>query len=413
MPSRDETSPRSVVRLPLWPFVILVVLLVGMLVVWFGWRDTILERRAVARLQRLPGVDLRRLGSRTDATPLKRLLAFSRVEPLGPIHSPIFTLSLEQPLPVAAIPDLGAIRHLHTITAKGHWFTDRHLAALRTGDSLASLTLLDTSVTDTALGQLAGLTRLERIQLTGTPIDGSALATFASLPKLHVLSLGRTRITDASLAHLAGMRSLVELDLYLTPITDAAGPALARIPNLRKLSLDRTAIGDATLLAISGRASRVWTTLSLRYTRVTSAGLSAAGLQASNFLLAGTDLDDSVAPWLAGCHLVERLDLAHTRITDAGLVQLREMGDLWDIHLQHTAVTDHGVIGLLRGDPAVTGPLDTSDGLAAAIQSIRDRKQKPLLWVEPDELEGTGVSSALKAHLAAGRSPASANNRAR
>jgi hypothetical protein len=411
MSAPDDLPTRSLRRVPLWPFIVLAIALLAALFVWFRWRDEVLERRAIARLQALPGVRMEPKGSRILRG------AFAGPNPwyihlFGPTSAGVYSIHLTEPLPASARHDLAAIRYVYEFNARGSWFTDDFFAAVRCGDSLRRVRLIDTAVTDRAFDKLAGLPGLEYLQLTGSPIRGPALATFATLPNLHVLSLGRTGISDGSLAPLAGRRPLFELDLYDTPITDAAGPALASMPNLRKLSLDRTSIGDATLAALA-KKSRVWTTLSLRHTRVTTAGLATAGIQAANFYLAGTGIDDSAAPWLASCDYVDRLDLSRTGITDAGLIQLRDMDELTYIRLQQTAVTDHGIIGLLHGDPAVTGPLDTPDGLAAAIKSIRARKQKPFAWVEPADLEGTGVSPALKSHLATGRFPKPARKRTR
>lgn len=380
-------------RLPLWPFLALAAILFGFAAYWWLWRDAVLERRAVQRLAALPGVSIEQVGRR----PIYDVLGgLRRAAPMSLIPStiPMFRISITQPLPPAAISDLAAIRQPYSLHAQGMAFSDRHLAALAREPFLHDLVLEETSVTDDGLAVLTPHAGLESIRLTGTPIRGPGLASLARLPRLFELSLGRTRVDDASLAHLAGMRPLVRLDLYRTPITDAGAVSLARIPNLNRLYVDRTAIGDQTLLALA-KKQRVWMSLSLRYTRITSSGLAASGLQAADFYLAGTAIGDDAAPYLALCEYVDRLDLSNTRFTDAGLPLLRGMQHLSHLQLRNLPLTDRGVLRLLHPDPTVQASLETPAECARALATLSFIQQPPYLWLFANDLQGTRVSRKL------------------
>lgn len=404
-----EPSPTPHVRrIPLWPMLVVAALLFGLIFFWLIWRETLLEQRAVARLQVLPGVRI----DPVSFIRLKREFEHKWLAPLNKLYpgsAPVFAVQLDRPLPPSARDDLAAIRHLRSFQASGRGFTDADLAAITGCDTLTNLVLMDTSVTDGGLAVVTRFPRLRRIQLTGTPIRGPALATLSSLP-LFEMSLGRTLIDDTSLAYLTKMKSLDRLDLYATPITDAGGVTLARIRNLRVLSLDRTAIGNPTLIAL-GKKQQLWNTLSLRYTRIDSAGLNVANVLAFQFLLAGTAIGDEAAPFLANWGTIHRLDLSDTRFTDAGLEQLRAMDGLRNLRLRNLPVTDRGVLRLLHPDPAVLAALDTPEQRRDALATLRFSDQPPHVWLFADNLRGTHVTQSLLDALAWERQRQRSNSR--
>jgi hypothetical protein len=100
----------------------------------------------------------------------------------------------------------------------------------------------DPKVGDAGLVHLAGLTRLEILELQGTGLTDRGLANLSGLTRLQDLSLGDTRITDAGLKHLKGLSQLQELDLRDTAVTDAGLTALTGLSRLRTVRLEGTRV---------------------------------------------------------------------------------------------------------------------------------------------------------------------------
>lgn len=120
------------------------------------------------------------------------------------------------------------------------------LAPLRNlGASLETLKFYDAPITDDGLAALAGMARLEELELTGSRLEGPGLVHLGHLGSLRRLTLDDTRIKDASLSHLAGLNQLRELSLSGTGVTDAALPRLSKLRRLWRLDLSGTAVTPA------------------------------------------------------------------------------------------------------------------------------------------------------------------------
>ncbi len=96
---------------------------------------------------------------------------------------------------------------------------DGELEVLGGLDSLLSLHLGGTDVTDAGLAHLAGLTSLTRLHLEKTAVSDDGLAHLGQLGKLRYLNLYGTGITDQGLHHLEGLKSLASLYLWQTQVT--------------------------------------------------------------------------------------------------------------------------------------------------------------------------------------------------
>ena len=130
-----------------------------------------------------------------------------------------------------------------------HKLTDADLARLQPAlaalPGLRDLKILYNEITDSGLVSIRGLTRLERLGLSGRRITGSGLVHLSRLPRLRKLSLGGTGITDANLAHLSEFPNIEELSVWDTAITDAGLVHFLGLPNLRKLDLNQTRVTPA------------------------------------------------------------------------------------------------------------------------------------------------------------------------
>jgi hypothetical protein len=101
-------------------------------------------------------------------------------------------------------------------------FNDEMLAKLEpVAESLVSLDLSGTNVTDTGLAAVSGATGLR------------------------MLRLSETGVTDAGIEQIKGMASLESLNLYGTAVTTDGVAVLSELPTLKRLYLWQTEVDDA------------------------------------------------------------------------------------------------------------------------------------------------------------------------
>jgi uncharacterized membrane protein len=98
---------------------------------------------------------------------------------------------------------------------------DALAALLSTGDEIVELNLQDAGVDDAIAADLAKLAAVARLRLSRNEITDRGVALLAGLPRLERLNLyGNGGVTDASVDVLAGVESLRRLDIWQTGITD-------------------------------------------------------------------------------------------------------------------------------------------------------------------------------------------------
>ena len=101
------------------------------------------------------------------------------------------------------------------------------------------------AVTDASLVHLKGLTKLQSLDLSSTPVRDTGLAHLKGLMNLQSLSLHDTQVRDAGLAHLKGLMNLQSLSLHDTQVGDTGLAHLRGLTNLRWLDLDCNNVSDA------------------------------------------------------------------------------------------------------------------------------------------------------------------------
>jgi hypothetical protein len=120
----------------------------------------------------------------------------------------------------------------------------RHLSGLKE----LNLAKLQDALTDTALAKLKGLNSLRSLNLSDSSVTDKGMALVAAqFPQLETLTLNHDRITDSGLTELTKLKSLKTLELRHTQISDAGLKTIAKIVSLTKLTLDETKITDAGL----------------------------------------------------------------------------------------------------------------------------------------------------------------------
>jgi hypothetical protein len=125
--------------------------------------------------------------------------------------------------------------------------TDAMLAEVARIGGITSLDLGGSKeLTDDGLRHLAGLPRLEHLNLSGTAITDRGLEVLGELPALETVSLAMTRVTDEGMRWLASCHELTRVDLSWTRTGDGAIRALAGKRKLRRL-LSGNAVTDAGL----------------------------------------------------------------------------------------------------------------------------------------------------------------------
>ena len=112
------------------------------------------------------------------------------------------------------------------------------------------------------------------VHLRGTWVTDAELLDLAGLPKLERLDLAHTRITDDGLLYLKPLRQVQDLNLlYAEQITDQGMSAVKGWTNLKRLNLRGTRIFDGTLAILSGLTQLE--SLDIAYTQFTDNGLDA------------------------------------------------------------------------------------------------------------------------------------------
>jgi hypothetical protein len=111
---------------------------------------------------------------------------------------------------------------------------------------LAWLKINSTNINDSALGFIAQLTALTRLDVSHTAITDRGLQQLQQLQQLHYLNLVGTAITGQGLLQLKGLRSLRTVYLYQTHINKAAYAALKS--SFPKTYLDTGGYSVPTLL---------------------------------------------------------------------------------------------------------------------------------------------------------------------
>ncbi len=252
----EPPSPRWVVNLLGWDFYgnVVAVLLPGRSV------DDALMRH-IARLDRLEELNV--FGGKISSSGLSQVEKLTSLEKLG--------------LPEQAFSDedlvhLAGLTRLKWLNLSGAEITNKGLAHLAGMRQMEHLRLIKTNVT--TLEPIRGLTELEELNLTGSPIDADGLKPLEGFTSLGRLWLGGTHVSDAGIAHLSTLSNLTMLDLAGTKVGDAGVRLLFDLPRITYLNLIQTQVTDAGLKELAEKIKQgPIATLSVTGPNVTMAGL--------------------------------------------------------------------------------------------------------------------------------------------
>ncbi len=205
-------------------------------------------------------------------------------------------------------------------------------------------------ISNDVLAEISRLHQFEELFLLQVKLDSGALRALSACPSLRHLMLGNTSLRGDELAHLPDFGRLTGLSLFQTGstglehvvrcseleglhldearITDADVPLFARLPKLRSLQLARTVLTD--------QGVRILVSSCHDLTILT---------------LSGSNLTDAVLPDLASLPALQTLGLMDQPITDEGLRELKKCTTLEVLDVQSTKVTAAGIAELRRSNP--------------------------------------------------------------
>ena len=119
-----------------------------------------------------------------------------------------------------------------------------HLADLKI------LGLVETSVTNTGMQYLAGMTKLEGLRLDYTKVND--LSVLKNMPKLTSLSLRHTSVRDEDLEVVEHLSNLTYVGMGYCKIQQVGIAHLAKIPQLTSLSVEGLELSDEDMKLLHG-----------------------------------------------------------------------------------------------------------------------------------------------------------------
>lgn len=103
---------------------------------------------------------------------------------------------------------------------------------------ITTVILANKKIADDDLKHLLNLSRLKKLDLSGTQITDTGIKHLCSLSSLEELHLSHTDITDAALAQLTCLQNLEYFDISYTKVTQKGIEVLERCPKLKILAID-------------------------------------------------------------------------------------------------------------------------------------------------------------------------------
>lgn len=212
---------------------------------------------------------------------------------------------------------------------------DETLEPLEAAEGLRVLIVTGTSIGPAGLEDISDLPDLVALDLEVCDnVSDSACDVLARMTNIRALNLKKTafeknRISAAGLKKLAGLQKLELLNLYAESINDEALKELAPLVNLRELDLSLTSVSDAGLRYLT--ALKKLSSLTLLYSegfagpKITNVGLKPLSemTQLRTLNLVGAKIDDAGVDDLMRLRNLNRLTLVGSLLSADGLKRLQ------------------------------------------------------------------------------------------
>jgi hypothetical protein len=175
----------------------------------------------------------------------------------------------------AGLVHLSRLTRLERLILAGQLVSDAGLAHLADLTALQVVGLSGTRVTGIGLAHLAKSVGLKELHGLGAPTD-AGVASLTRFPDLSFVDLGHAlNVTDAGLKQLAGLARLDRLNVHNSRLTDDGLKALTGLTALRGLGADGTALTDEGLAHL--KAFPKLESLGVGATAITDRGLKTLG----------------------------------------------------------------------------------------------------------------------------------------
>ena len=228
---------------------------------------------------------------------------------------------------------LKGVEHLNLQSAE--LLTDTAIAHIRGWKKLRSLNLRGTDITDTSMEYVAGLTALESLDVSYTQVTNNGMEFLAPLNRIEQLSIGGNKISGPGLHILKSLPRLKRLNLsgaqkrnsgtWATTIKEGDMETIGALTKLESLNLAGLRVTNSGLSRLKGMTQL--RELDLSKTQAGGDGLALLQQMpqlSSLKLWKAASIDDSAATHLAALRTLKLLDVAETKLTEAGVETIRK-----------------------------------------------------------------------------------------
>ncbi len=250
------------------------------------------------------------------------------------------------------LASLKSLVNLKSLELSATTVSDRGLESLAGMKRLENLSLEATLVRGPGLSQLKDLPALKTINLTSLPLRDETITSLPeSLPYVENLSIAYSEPTNASMKDLARMTQLRSLDMTGTDVGDEGLVQLAKLTNLEELLLSYARFNDKGFAPLAALTKlRKFEAVHTRFGKE-SVPVLAKLTTLEDVNLDYTAIDDESIKALSALTNLRELRVDTGKITDASIPAFSTLKNLRYLNLYHTLITENGYNDLKKALP--------------------------------------------------------------